>query len=143
MVALAPSRDRGADSIALWRLYLLRLAYLLGAVGLGNVMVPGFLHHGPWTIAQGVKNSMLLALAACWLLGLRYPLKMLPLLFYEIVWKTVWLAFIALPAWRAGPLSADMRDTVFSVSLVPIVLIFVPWDYVWRNYVVAPSDRWR
>ena len=41
-------------------------------------MVPAFLHHGPWTLDQGLKNSMLLALAVLCVLGLRYPLKMLP-----------------------------------------------------------------
>jgi hypothetical protein len=132
-----------ADGIALWRLYLLRFGYLLGAVGMGNIMVPAFLHHGPWTSAQGVKNSMLLALAGLCVLGLRYPLKMLPLLFWEIAWKVSWLAFIAFPAWQNGTMNADMRDNLFPISAVVIFLVLMPWDYVWRNYVAAKSERWR
>jgi hypothetical protein len=133
---------RGSDTgIALWRLYLLRFGYLLIAAGMGNIMVPAFLHHGPWTLDQGLKNAMLLALAVLCVLGLRYPLKMLPVLFFEMAWKGFWLGFIALPAWRAGALDADMRDTIFSVSFVVIYLVIVPWDYVWRNYLVARGDR--
>jgi hypothetical protein len=132
-----------AKGISLWRLYLLRFGYLLIAAGLGNIMVPAFLHHGPWTLDHGLKNAMLLALATLCVLGLRYPLKMLPVLFFEMAWKGYWLAFIALPAWQSGTLDANMRDAVFSVSFVVIYLVIVPWDYVWRNYIVAPGDRLR
>lgn len=40
---------------------------------------------------HGVVNSMLLALVLLAVLGLRYPLKMLPLLFWEIAWKATCL----------------------------------------------------
>ena len=144
MVALAPVMplSREAD-IALWRLYLLRFGYLLIAAGMGNIMVPAFLHHGQWTLDQGLKNAMLLALATLCAVGMRNPLKMLPVLFFEMAWKGFWLAFIALPAWRSGPLNADMKDAVFSVSFVVIYLVILPWDYVWRNFVTAKGDRWR
>jgi hypothetical protein len=128
--------------VAVWRFYLLRAAYLLAAVGMGRIMVPAFIHHGPWTSAQGVKNSMLLALAVLSVLGLRYPLKMLPLMFWEMVWKLSWLAFLAYPAWRDGTMDADMRDNLFPIALVVILLVLIPWDYVWRNYVAARGDRW-
>jgi hypothetical protein len=68
------------QEIALWRLYLLRAGYLLIAVGMGMQKVPAFLHRKPWELMQGVANSMLLALVLLSVLGLRYPLKMLPLL---------------------------------------------------------------
>jgi hypothetical protein len=49
---------------------------------------------------HGVVNSMLLALVLLAVVGLRYPLKMLPLLFWEIAWKARWLLALALPAWK-------------------------------------------
>lgn len=97
------TRDRNETptrEIALWRIYLLRAGYLLIAVGMGMQKVPAFLHHKPWELMHGVVNSMLLALVLLAVLGLRYPLKMLPLLFWEIVWKATWLLAVALPAWR-------------------------------------------
>ena len=84
--------------IALWRIYLLRAGYLLIAVGMGMQKIPAFLHHRPWELMHGVVNSMLLALVLLAVLGLRYPLKMLPLLFWEIAWKAKWLLAVALPA---------------------------------------------
>src|SRR6516165_7705019 len=45
----------------------------------------------PWELMHGVVNSMPLALVLLAIRGLRYPLKMPPLLFWEIAWKATWL----------------------------------------------------
>ena len=129
--------------VAPWRLYLLRAGYLLIAIGMGMQIIPAFLHHRPWELMHGVANSMLLALVLLSLLGLRYPLKMLPLLFWEMTWKATWLVAVALPAWRNHSMDADTSDTTFACLLGVIFLFIVPWDYVWRNYAVARGDRWR
>ena len=42
-----------------------------------------------------------------------------------------------------GSLDAATSDTVFSCSLVVLILAVVPWRYAWRNYVRAAGDRWR
>lgn len=143
MVALAPAARRAVPGdIAMWRLYLLRLGYLILAGGMGSIIVPTFLHHKPWAFSHGVMNCMLLAMVLLALLGLRYPLKMLPLMFWETAWKTIWLATIAYPAWRDGTMTPDIKDNLFACALVVIVLMIVPWDYVWRNYVAQKSERW-
>jgi hypothetical protein len=38
---------------------------------------------------RGVVRSVLAAVSLLAVLGIRYPLKMLPLLFFELVWKTI------------------------------------------------------
>jgi hypothetical protein len=131
------------DGIALWRLYLLRGGYLLIATGMGMQIIPAFLHHKPWELMHGVANSMLLALVLLSVLGLRYPLKMLPLLFWEMTWKATWLLAVALSAWRNGTMDADTGDTTFACLMSVIFVIIVPWDYVWRNFVAAKSERLR
>jgi hypothetical protein len=144
-LALA-AQDRNetpARQIAVWRLYLLRAGYLLIAIGMGMQMVPAFLHHRPWELMHGVVDSMLLALVLLSILGLRYPLKMLPLLFWEVTWKTTWLLAVAWPAWQNHTMDADTWDTTFSCLMSAIFLFVVPWDYIWRNFVTARSDRWR
>jgi hypothetical protein len=142
MVALATNAlpARGTD-VALWRLYLLRGGYLLIAAGMGLQMRDAYLGpHQPWTLTHGVMNAMLLALVLLSILGLRYPLKMLPLLFWEMTWKATWLLSVALPVWQAGRI-ADIWDTTFACLMSAIFVVIVPWDYVWRNFVGAPGDR--
>ena len=34
----------------------------------------------------------------------------------------------------------DFFNIGFGVMIMPFV---IPWGYVWRNYVLAPGDRWR
>jgi hypothetical protein len=149
--ALSPAlplatRDRNetpSHEIALWRIYLLRAGYLLIAVGMGMQKVPAFLHHKPWELMHGVVNSMLLALVLLAVVGLRYPLKMLPLLFWEITWKATWLLAVALPAWHNHTMDADTWETTFACLMSVIFLIVIPWDYVWRNFIAARGDSWR
>lgn len=81
--------------VSIFRLYLLRAAYLLLVVGLGITVWPTMIHHPQWTLWHGVGKSMLAAISVLAILGIRYPLKMLPLLFFEVTWKSIWLVAIA------------------------------------------------
>ena len=129
--------------VSLPRLYALRALYLLMAVGLGLVIWPRMFHHQPWEVMRGAAYAMLSAVGLLAILGLRYPLRMLPLLFFELAWKCVWLLAVALPAWSSGQMDADTADTVRDCLLVVLVPIAIPWRYVWTNYVTARGDRWR
>ena len=139
----SPFREDAAGSgVSLFRLYVLRAAYLLLVVGLGLMIVPVIVSHEP--TARGVIPSLL---GGVWLLafvGLKYPLRMIPLLMFEFAWKTIWLLAFGLPQWFSGArpptFADDMFNIAFGVILMPIV---IPWGYVWRNYVKAPGDRWR
>lgn len=132
------------NQVSLLRLYALRAGYLLLVVGLGMVIWPGIIHHEkPWTLMQGVVHCMLAAMSALAILGLRYPLQMLPLLFFEVVWKLLWLIVVALPLWSAHQMDADTLETANDCLLVVVFLIVIPWPYVFANYVMKPGDRWR
>lgn len=131
--------------VSIFRLYLLRAMYLLIAVGLGVTVWPGILLPGDNVSHMGsVVRSMLGALALVALLGLRYPIKMLPMLLFELTWKVIWVVVFALPPWLSGELDAARQQTLID-CLVGVVLvpIAVPWGYVFRHYVRAPGDRWR
>jgi hypothetical protein len=132
------------QQVSLPRLYLLRAVYLMIAAGLGTVIWPGIIHHEkPWELMQGFVNCMLAAFGLLCVLGLRYPLQMLPVLLWELVWKTLWLVVVALPAWRAGQLDQAMMENVFACLLVVMVPIAMPWGYFVSNYLRRPGDRWR
>jgi hypothetical protein len=130
--------------VSLLRLYLLRATYLLIAVGLGLTIWPLLLAPPPdLEHMRGVVWALLGGVSLLAVLGLRYPLQMLPLLLFELVWKAVWVLAIGLPRWSAGTLDAGMEQTMFDcllgLVLVPLVL---PWGYVRARYVRRPGDRW-
>ena len=132
------------NEVSTLRLYLLRAMYLLIAVGMGSIIWPRLVSHEPWGHMEGVAYVMLGALSAVSLLGVRYPLQMLPLLFFEFTWKAVWLLTIALPLSQTGPLDPDHAASVFDTGLgVVLVPLVLPWKYVIANYVKKPADRWR
>ena len=55
-----------------------------------------------WALKHGDTFGLLAGIQVLAMLGIRYPLKMIPLLLFELVWKAVWLVTIALPLWRAN-----------------------------------------
>lgn len=135
--------DLQVAEVSTLRLYLLRAMYLLIAVGLGITVWPGILVPGEVSHMGSVVESMLGALALMSLWGLRYPVRMLPILLFEFMWKVIWVVCFALGPWISGDLDPARQETLFAclmgVVLVPIV---IPWGYVFRCYVRAPGDRW-
>lgn len=132
------------SEVSTLRLHLLRGMYMLIAVGLGITIWPGILSPPPkLSHMAGVVRSVLGAVALLALLGVRYPLKMLPLLLFELLWKTIWVLAFGLPLWRSQQLDANTRETLnaclMGLVLIPLVL---PWGYVVRHYLRASGDRW-
>ena len=140
--ALETPAVNAQGEVSLIRLCVLRATYLLIIVGLGVTTVPGMVSH-PVT-DHGIIAALLGGFWALAFLGLRYPLQMLPLLMFELVWKTIWVVSFGLPAWSAGLLTPviaeDLKATLMGVILMPLV---IPWGYVWHRYVKQPGDRWR
>ena len=127
-----------------WRLLLLRAMYALVVVGLGCVVWPQFFHRThPWPLMAGVESCMLVAFSLLALLGLRYPLPMLPVLLWELLWKTVWLAAIAAPLALSGQMDDRTLATAGECSLVVLVWLVVPWRHVFERYVRQRGERWR
>ena len=131
--------------LPLYRLYLLRVLYALIAVAQGLQTWPAILHHThPWDFWHGVGMSFLGALTLLALLGVRYPVRMMPLLMFEFTWKLIWVLAAYLPHYLAHTVDADLADNLFPIFLgVVVVPLVLPWGYVWKNYVTGPGDRWR
>ena len=132
------------QDVSLFRLYLLRAMYLLIAVGLGLTLWPSIIaSSGTAADSHTVVMALLGALSLLCLLGIRYPLRMLPLLIFELLWKILWVVAFALPLWLTDRLDAYGQETLFAcmmgVVLVPLV---IPWGYVYRNYMKARSEPW-
>jgi hypothetical protein len=129
------------SEVSLARLYVLRAMYLVLVIGGGIMFLPQLIGHEP--TARGVIPSML---AGMWVLacfGLRYPLQMLPILLFELAWKTIWLVDYGLPQWRAGVNTLTFKEDFKAIALAPVVFILViPWGYVFRHYLKKPGARW-
>jgi hypothetical protein len=129
--------------VSLFRLYVLRAGYLLIAVGLATTIWPIVINHSPqWPLMNGVACSLLAAVSVLAAVGIRYPLQMLPILLFELVWKSIWLIAVALPLWSANQIDArtwgTVQDCLFGAILIPLI----PWRYVISHYVTKPGDPW-
>ena len=131
------------EEISPWRLHLLRAAYLLLVVGLGAFVLPTFLQRGPTlNHMHGVVCAMLAALWLLAIVGLFHPLRMLPVLLFELVWKSLWMLVVALPLARGdAPLPPAFAGTVTDNLVGLLLLPLIPWDYVWRHYVRGARPR--
>ncbi len=135
------------SEVSTFRLYLLRAMYVFTVVGLAIEKLPALLHPANLSPGDSVILSVLGATALLAVLGIRYPLKMLPLLFFEFVWKAIWILVFGLPLLLSGGLDPNISfggtETLIAclvgVVLVPLVM---PWGYVLKHYLKAPGDRW-
>jgi hypothetical protein len=143
MTAISAPAVPGTSGLSTLQLYLLRGTYALILAFLVTSIWPGVIHHDHLALMHGVARSLLAAMAPLMLMGLRYPLKMLPVLFFELAWKTIWLLFFALPLWTAHQVDPDTWETIKACALVWVIFPFtIPWRYVFETYVKAPGDRW-
>lgn len=142
-VPAATAEPRSAcREVPLWRLYVLRATYLLLVVGLGQMILPGLIGHEP--MSRGVIPSLLGGIWLLAILGLRYPLQMLPLLMFEFAWKAIWLFDYGLPQWFAGQAPPTFADDFTAITAGVILMpIVIPWTYVYRHYIRKGGARWR
>lgn len=118
------------------RLTLLRACYAVLVVGLS-------LRYGP-VFADGLANlprmdgvvvALLSALGILSVAGLFSPLRMLPLLVFEIAWKLVWVSAVALPKWLDGSLDQGTLSILFNCAVVLPFVFIVPWRHVAKMFV--------
>ncbi|MGY1761436.1 hypothetical protein ACI79G_04270 [Geodermatophilus sp. SYSU D00779] len=139
-----PRHTDAAAEVSLPRLHALRAGYLLIGVGLAVTEGPSFVQDSrSWPLVEGVVTCMLAAMSILAFVGVRYPLRMLPLLLFECAWKLIWLAVVALPLWAAGRMDQATWDVAFACLLVVVVLVVVPWRHVAAHYGTERGDPWR
>ncbi len=122
----------------------MRCGYAFMGVGLAIVKWPVLVQNvSSLPVFEGVVTCLLTAMSLLAFLGLRYPAKLLPILLFEVTWKVIWIAAVAVPHLVADDINAATREVLFSCSLVVIIVAVIPWRYVWRRYVRTPGDAWR
>jgi hypothetical protein len=126
------------------RFNIMRLGYAFMGVGLAIVKWPILVQNvSSLPVFEGVVACLLTAMSLLAFLGLRYPVRMLPILLFEVLWKVIWIAAVALPHLVADDIDTATREVLVNCSLVVIVIAVIPWRYVWEHYIRAPADAWR
>ncbi|MBW1298026.1 hypothetical protein [Aquimarina litoralis] len=123
------------------RSYALRAMYALIAFGLLLTIWPEIIIPDQRVADQdSVIQSMLGALALLALMGIRYPLKMLPVLIFELVWKLIWIIGYALPVYNNSGLDVYAKETFFACMIGIVLVPFaIPWRYVIEYYIKGKS----
>ena len=122
---------------------LLRLAYCFIAFGLMMSAWPEVLASaGKPTDPDSVVQSFLVAISILALLGMVYPLKMLPLMIFEFLWKLTWVAAYGLPALMENRLD-DYGIDVLGACVIGLVVtpIVMPWRHMLFG-IFAKPDPW-
>ncbi len=131
-------------SVATWRINAIRFIFLLIAVVMGNIVWRQLLFDSAdWDVMRGLAKSMLAALALLSLWGVRYPMQMLPLMIYEIAWKTIWIILIAGRAWMTEKWTPDIEALFYDCVGIVIAYFIVPWRYAWARYVKEKMEPLR
>jgi hypothetical protein len=99
------------------RLNIMRFGYAFMGVGLVVVKWPILIQNvQSLPVMEGVVACLLTAMSLLAFLGLRYPVRMLPILLFEVIWKVIWIAAVAVPHLVSGDMNAATRELLFSWS---------------------------
>ena len=123
-------------------IYLLRLLFFLMFVFLTYESWSHiFQHEGPWNNSDAAAWCMWGSYSVISIIGVFRPLKMLPIVLFEIIYKLAWLLVVAYPLWMRNELvgsAAEDMARVFIWVVLPIVAM--PWRYFYRNYILGKTN---
>jgi hypothetical protein len=137
-----PLRHDGVRPFNLWGLrvfYALMLLFVTPTAW--QVLLT---HEGPWQPLSAVAWAVWASYPVLAVFGLFQPLRWLPLLLFALAYKSVWLAFVAMPLWMAGTMEGSSAQPVAESFLaIPVLALVIPWGYVWRTLVLGASPSAR
>jgi hypothetical protein len=129
------------DGVRPFHVFMLRLNYFLAAAFVAtNSWTILLRHEGPWDPYRALAICVWAAYPTLMLLGLLHPVRMLPIMFFMITYKTIFLAVVSYPLWQAGTLAGTTLAWTKDFLWLPLALVAVPWGYAWRTYV-RPAKR--
>jgi hypothetical protein len=142
--AASLNRSDGKDTLSTRRVNVMRFGYAFIGLGLAIVKWPDLIQNAHTVpVTEGVVLCMLTAMSLLAFLGIRYPVQLLPILVFEVAWKLIWIAAVAVPLLVAGDMNTETGEMLFRCSFVVVILAVVPWRFVWARYVRAGGEAWR
>src|SRR5262250_328864 len=128
-----------SETVSIARLYVLRGMYLLNFLLVGSGVCAEFVHRQkPWDQITGAVFAFWGALSLLSLLGIRYPISMIPILLLQACYKVLWFPLAYFPLRTAGR-SSDLGPG-FLVAIA-LDLIVIPWPYT--DAITSNSFRGR
>jgi len=135
--------DEHYDGVYKINIYLLRLLFLLMFLVVGK---------SAWTHLLTFKGSSSPAEAVAWcvwasysvlsIIGIIRPLKMLPIVLLEILYKVLWLVLVAYPLWSTNQLIGSPAEKMtYTFLWVVLPIIAMPWKYAFENYILKPKKK--
>ena len=123
-------------------IYLLKLLYGLMFLFLG---IDSWTHiltfKGSWDPVEAAAWCVWASYSVLSVLGIIHPLKMLPLVLLEILYKVLWLVVVAYPLWSTNQLTGSpAEEMTYAFSWVALAIIAVPWKYAFKSYVLKSKD---
>ena len=93
-------------------------------------------HEGPWDPLVAAALSMWAGSSILSVFGLIHPLKWLPLVLFEIAYKSIWLIIVAYPLWSTNQLAGSPAEAM-TQQFLPVIfpILVMPWGYVLRTYL--------
>ncbi|MEU8225806.1 hypothetical protein [Kribbella sp. NPDC048915] len=124
-----------------FRLNLLRFGYLFMGLGLATVKWPLLPRAHTLPLYESVTLCLLTAMSLLALLGLRYPIQLLPVLVLEVLWKVLWLGLVALPRAVTGTLDPATQDVIVNCAFIVVIIPTIPWSALLRPYRRPAPER--
>ncbi|HEV2816660.1 MAG TPA: hypothetical protein VGW40_05510 [Allosphingosinicella sp.] len=135
MASASPSIwRRGEREVSPARLYVLRAFCILFFLAGPFIALPDVIDPAP--TSRGLMSSIVAGFWVMSILGLRDPLRIMPIFLFEFAWKMIWLIAFGLPRWWSGTDAPHLRQDLWDIGAFPFLLaLIIPWGYVWRHYI--------
>lgn len=137
---LKPNPGHGLSTLRLW---VMRVPYFFtGVLFTLTAWTTLVSYWGTFEAVEGVAYAFWGALSLLALIGLRFPVRMLPLLLLQFGYKLVWLLAVGFPLMAQNGMDAVDRE-LFQANLTGVVIdtIAIPWLYTIRTYGLAIFSR--
>ena len=135
MASASPSIwRRGEREVSPARLFVLRAFCILFFLAGPFIALPDVIAPDP--ASRGLMSSIVAGFWVMSILGLRDPLRIMPIFLFEFAWKMIWLLAFGLPRWWSGAAAPHLRQDLWEIGAFPFLLVLIiPWGYVWRHYI--------
>jgi hypothetical protein len=130
---LDSNNEYGLSSLRLW---VMRVPYFFTGVLFTFTAWTSLLNYwGEFEATEGVAYAFWGVLSLLALFGLRFPVKMLPLLLLQFGYKLLWIAAVGYPLMSRGELDAGAQE-LFQANLYGVIIdtVAIPWLFVFKTY---------